>query len=122
MAEEKDIVEQVAEQAKRVDVEAAIQRFGLNTIKLSKPFEWDGKTYEELTMDFLSMTGRDMEAVDDELRANGIEVERPAYNRRYQRLLAARAAKVPSDMVKNLPIQDYNKIVSAAHYFLLLTA
>lgn len=122
MAEKKDIVEQVAEQVKSVDVNAAIQRFGVNTVKLSKPFEWEGKKYEELTMDFLGLTGRDMEAIDDELRAMGVEVERPAYNRRYQRLLAARAAKAPSDMIQNLPIQDYHKIVSAAHYFLLLTA
>ena len=89
--------------------------------KLSKPFEFCGQTYTELDMDFEGLTGRVMESIDDELGAMGITIAIPAISHRYQRMVAARAAHVPSDMIEQLPLGDYNKITGAARRFLLVT-
>lgn len=101
--------------------ERLIQRFGTVEIKLSKPFEWCGKTYEEINMNFEGLTGRDMEAIDDEIGVMGLRGLVPAYSRMYQRMLAARASGVPSDVIDHLPLVDYNAIVTAAQNFLFVT-
>jgi hypothetical protein len=67
------------------------------------------------------MTGADMEAIDDEMAAMGITVESAARSRRYQRIFAAKAGSVPSDMIEKLPVADYNAITNAARLFLLVT-
>ena len=56
--------------------ESLIRRFAHETVKLSRPFQWCGKTYEELDMDFEGLTGRDMEAIDDEIGAMGLRGSR----------------------------------------------
>lgn len=101
--------------------ERLIHRFGTAVVKLGRPFEWCGKTYEEISMDFEGLKGRDMEAIDDEIGAMGLRGLVPAYSRMYQRLLAARASGIPSDVIENLPLQDYNAIVTAAQNFLFVT-
>lgn len=101
--------------------ESLVRRFGHETLRLSKPFTWCGKTYEELDMDFEALTGLDMEAIDDEIGAMGLRGTIPAYSRKYQRMLAAKAAKVPSDVIEHLPLADYNAVVNAAQNFLFVT-
>ena len=116
----------IAEQADEAVEEAGgraklVKQFGTARITLSSPFEWCGKTYEEIDLDFERLTGRDMEAIDDELGAAGLHGASPAGSRRYQRLLAARASGVPSDVIEHLPLADYNAVVTAARYFLIVT-
>ena len=100
---------------------ALAARFGVADIELSKPFEWCGVVYEKVHLDFASLTGRDMEAIEDELEARGIRTRYPADNRRYLKTLAAKAGKIPADAITNLPAADYNAIVNAAQYFLTFT-
>lgn len=95
--------------------------FGKTEITLSKPFTWCGETYETVTLDFSSLTGRDMEAVDEQIGMNRMQGRIPAYSRLYQRLLCARACPIPSDGIEHLPIADYNAMVTAAQNFLLVT-
>lgn len=101
--------------------ERLIHRFGAVDVKLSKPFEWCGKTYEEISMDFEGLKGKDMEVIDDEIGVMGLRGMVPAYSRLYQRMLAARASGIPSDVIENLPLVDYNAIVTAAQNFLFVT-
>lgn len=101
--------------------EKLIRRFGTVTVTLSKPFEWCGKTYEEINMNFEGLRGRDMEAIDDEIGVMGLRGMVPAYSRMYQRMLASRASGIPSDVIENLPLADYNEVVTAAQNFLFVT-
>ena len=101
--------------------ERMIERFGSAEVRLTKPFEWCGTTYTELHLDFGALTGRDMEAIDEEIGVMGLRGMVPAYSRMYQRLLSARAAKVPADMIENLPLADYNAITGAAQNFLFVS-
>lgn len=92
------------------------------TIALSQKTEFKGETYEKVEMDFGGLTGRDIEAVEDEVSAAENIRFSPSVSKRYQRYLAAKAAGVPSDMVKTLPMRDYNMMVEAARYFLFSEA
>lgn len=101
--------------------ESLIKRFSAADIQLSRPFEWCGKTYTELHLNFEQLTGLDMEAIDEEIGNMGMRGMVPAYSHMYQRMLAARAAGVPADMIERLPIADYNAVVGAAQNFLFVT-
>lgn len=97
--------------------ENLIKQFGTAHVTLSAPFTWCDKTYKEINLDFERLTGTDMEAIDDELGAAGLNGVSPVGSRRYQRLLAARASGVPSDVIEHLPLADYNAVVTATRYF-----
>ena len=101
--------------------EAMAQRLGDVTIKLKKPVTYGKDTITEIHLDFLSLTGLDMEIIDDQIGALGLRGLLPAYSRRYQRMLAARAADLPEDLIQRLPLADYNAVVGAAQNFLLVT-
>jgi hypothetical protein len=117
-----DIAEKHEEEEKKLGGrKALIQKFGVTDVELSAPFEWCGDTYETVHLNFAAMTGADMEAIDDEMAAMGITVESAARSRRYQRIFAAKAGSVPSDMIEKLPVADYNAITNAARLFLLVT-
>lgn len=101
--------------------EALIQRMGEVTVKLKRPVECRGETVEEIRLNFLGLTGLDMELIDDQIGVAGLRGMIPAYSRRYQRMLAARAAGVPEELILKLPLADYNAVVGAAQNFLLVT-
>ena len=42
-----------------------------NIYNLSKPFEWEGKTYTKLNLDFERLMGVDMIAIENEMAAVG---------------------------------------------------
>lgn len=44
-----------------------LEVFGKSEITLTKPFTWCGTTWEKVTLDFTSLTGRDMEAIDQQI-------------------------------------------------------
>lgn len=116
-------VEQAVENLEsNMDMELVIAEQSHTVYKLSKPVKWMKTTYTELDLNFESLTGKDFEAIDDELQGLGIVVPTPAINHRYQRMLAARAANVPNDMLTALSARDYNKVTTAARNFLFATA
>ena len=98
-----------------------IQLYGKQHYELSAPFTWEDRTYRELDFDFMSLTGADMEAIDDELTMMRVNVSIPSQSRKYQKMLAARAAKIPSDVLEHMPLADYNAITAMARVFLFIT-
>ena len=111
------LADRVREESEKVGGRVSmIARFGTADIVFTKPLEWCGKTYTEAHLDFNALTGKDIEAIDDEL---GVFTGSPENSRRYQKLLAAKASKIPSDAIAHLPAADYNAIVQAARYFLM---
>lgn len=91
------------------------------THKFKKPFEYQGKTYNELTFDWGKLTGKDGLAIENELQQLGKPVIVPQFSGEYLVRLAARACTVPigSDAFETMKLADYNKIRSAARSFLL---
>lgn len=110
---------------------AGKERSAAAVIKLSKPFTWEGTTYEELEFDFSTLTGADSLAVEEELLAQGSAPLVPELSGAYLVRIAARACKsagesggqrmrLGADGLRALPIRDYNRIIKMAKNFLLL--
>jgi hypothetical protein len=91
------------------------------THKFSKPWTWEGKTYEELHFDFDGLTGIDCIKIERELRTKGTNVVAREFDLQYQACYAARACKegIGSDVVCAMPARDFNKICNMVRSFLL---
>lgn len=95
------------------------EKSGNYTHTFSKPVEIEGKQYKTLTFYFDSLTGEDIEAVEEELQDQNKYVLTPEISSAFQSTLAARAAKVPADEIRRLPIRDYMQIKNKARNFLI---
>ncbi len=92
---------------------------GVYTHTFKKPFEHEGKTYEELTFDFGRLKGRDMVAIENEMQGMSEYALAPEISTSFQSKMAARAAGIGSDVLEAMPLKDFNKITGAARRFLL---
>ena len=91
------------------------------THKFKKPFEYAGEIYEELTFDFERLTGRDMVSIETEMQSRNEYALAPEISRNFQSKMAAKAAKIGSDVLDAMPLVDFNRITNAARDFLLNT-
>lgn len=91
------------------------------TVKLSKPFKYEGKSYEELSFDFEALTGADDLDIERELRAKGENAFVPALSGEYLIRMCARActAEIGHDALLYMPLKDENRIKAEARNFLL---
>jgi len=91
------------------------------THKFRKPYEYDGKTFKEVTFDWARLTGDDALAIENELQQLGKAVIVPTFSGEYLVRMCARACTEPigADFFKRMSIADYNRIRSAARSFLL---
>lgn len=89
--------------------------------RFTKPFVYDGNTYEELTFDWGSLTGRDGLAIENELQSLGKPVIIPTLSGEYLLRMAVRACdkSIGADAFELMSLSDYNRIRSSARSFLL---
>lgn len=99
--------------------------------KFKRPFTYEGHTFEELTFDFGALTGNDSLAIEDELQAMNKPVIVPTFSGPYLVRMAARACtttftdasgrqrRISEDVIRAMPIYDYNRIRGRARSFLL---
>lgn len=87
--------------------------------ELTTPFDYEGKTYKQLTLDFGSLSGYDALQIEEELEGIGKYTIAPEASKAYQCKMAARAAGISSDIIEALPMQDFNRVTSAARNFLI---
>ena len=97
------------------------------TVKLKKPFTYEGQTFSELT----SLTGDDALAIEDELQAIGKPTISPTFSGQFLIRMAARACtativdgsgrprRLGDDALRALPISEFNRVRSKARSFLL---
>jgi hypothetical protein len=86
-----------------------------------KPFEYEGAKHATLNFYFERLTGRDMVGIEAEMQARNEYAIDPLLSRNFQSKMAARAGGIASDALEAMPIQEFNKIVSAARNFLINT-
>lgn len=89
------------------------------THKFSEPVEIEGKKFTELTFYFDRLCGEDVEAIEEELQDQNKYVLTPEVSSAFQTMLAARAAGVGADEIRQLKIKDYMKIKNQARSFLI---
>jgi hypothetical protein len=94
----------------------------MKKIKLSKPVLYAGKEYTTLDLDLDGLSGEDMIAAEQECLALQQAVSPVAeFSKSYLSNLAARAAKVDSDMIRKLPVKDFAYVTLVVQDFLLDT-
>ena len=89
-----------------------------------KPFTYEDKTYEQLTLDFGSLTGRDFMAIDREVREREGRVPIvPVYDTSFLMRMVCRASKekIDYDTIVAAPFAEFNAIRDKARSFLLRT-
>ena len=101
------------------DAEADVS--SLRKIRLRRPFEWEGTTYEELHFNFYKPTGKDCLQINRELANKGINNFRAFNNDEYIVRFAALACEenIGTDMLLALPGNDYLRVRTAVCNFLL---
>ena len=87
--------------------------------KLSKPYTFEDVTYEEIEYDLESLTGEEMESVEQQMTTDGKFAPVPSVNQAYCARLGAIAAKKPPEFITKLPAKDYAKFTQEVSNFLL---
>lgn len=95
------------------------EKSGNYTHNFKKPVEIEGQKYTSLTFYFDKLTGEDIEAIEEELMDQNKYVLSPEISSSFQSMLAARAAKIPADAIRRLPVRDYMAIKNKARNFLI---
>lgn len=110
-------------EAKRIEEEGSSTAY---TYKFRKPFEFEGKTYEELHFKFEELTGRDSLAIFNELRAKGKNVfpNISWSDADYVTLFASKCCeeRLGSDAFLAMPASAYNRILARTSSFLMRAA
>jgi hypothetical protein len=93
------------------------------TFKLRRPLDFEGQTYESLSLDFDALTGHDIISSEQQYRAEDPEaaVFGREVNKAYLTYIVARAAKVHADVIRALPAGDFTRVTMKAQNFLLVT-
>ena len=90
---------------------------------ISRPFEFEGNKYEKLNLAFEKLTGNDLLSCENELNAtvpDGTFIPMKEIDKRYLALVVAKAAGVPSELIRKLPAKDFSKVTVRAQNFLLI--
>lgn len=102
---------------------------GNYTLKLKKPFTYEGQTFDELNFDFEGLTGDDALAIEDELQAIGKPTISPTFSGQFLVRMAARACtntivdasghprRIGDDALRALPIFEFNRVRGKARSF-----
>ena len=83
------------------------------TVTLSKPINYEDKSYNELTLDLESLTGDDLINADDGKAAV------PEFSKAYLAKLAAKAAGVPEGVIRKANAKEFTEITVMVQNFLI---
>lgn len=84
-------------------------------ITLSHPVQYKDKELDSIDLDLGSLTGNDLIAIEDSLRATG---QVNLFSQAYFAAIAARSAHIPVEVLKGLPVKDFMKVTSEVINFL----
>lgn len=131
MTNEKDTttIERSAAQAEELEASARSEAdSGTYTHVFKRPFTHEGVTYEQLTFNWESLSGKDSVAIERELRGINVTVVLAEFTPEYLAAMAARACTyrnadgfrtVNRDLLYALPLREFRQICNAARRFLL---
>lgn len=109
-----------AEKAVVTDSDTKIAE-GAFVLTLAKPYTYEDKTYEKFVFDFEGLTGSDLVDIETEMTAVGEFALSPEISTSFMCRMAAKAAKVGSDVLLHLPIREFAKVKNKAQNFLIGT-
>lgn len=91
----------------------------MEKVVLSKPFVFEEKEYQEIVMDLEALTGRDLITAANTAKTLGDPAPVAELSKAYLAAVAARAAKVPVDLIMSLPAKDFVAVTLTVQNFLL---
>lgn len=94
---------------------------GAYVLTLEKPYTYEDKTYEKMVFDFESLTGVDLISIETEMSAMGEFAIAPEISLAFLYRLAAKAARIGSDVILHLPFREFGKVKNSAQNFLIGT-
>lgn len=93
-----------------------------NDFELARPVNFEGQDYTKLTLDFEGLTGSDLEKAEMQFTVenpqNGLTMVKEM-SKGYAAIVAAKAAKVPVELIRALSAPDYSKITMRTTLFLM---
>lgn len=100
-----------------------IQKDDKNVVKLTRPKQFDGKEVTEIVLDLDSLTGTDIELAENQFTAQNPEISASTpvkwMSNAFLAIVAAKAAKVPVELIKSLSATDYSKVTMKVQVFLI---
>ncbi|RGE66688.1 hypothetical protein [Anaerotruncus colihominis] len=118
-----EAAEKLEQEAKRADAD-----YSSYTHVFQPPFIYEGRTYDTLTFNWDTLTGKDSLAIEAEMMLKGKTLILPAYTGEYLVGMAARACTcrddsgnrtVSTNTICALPLKDFQAICNRARNFLL---
>ena len=92
-------------------------------IQLKKAIMHKGQELQELDVDLDRLTGNDLIDVEEQaMRAGNNAFSATDFSRVYLIAVAARAARIPVEILRMMNAHDFNKVVTEVRNFLTLTA
>lgn len=85
----------------------------------SKPYEFEGETYESIEFDLESLKGSDISAAKKTFSAAGGFSPLPATDSDFCALILARLTKKPVEFFNDMPAKDYCNLTQQVSNFLL---
>lgn len=85
---------------------------------LAKEFKFEDQKITEIDLDLDSLTGRDISEVKRQWAAEGNFSPMPSTDVDFCAMLAAKASKLPIDLIQSLPAKEYTKVAQAVSNFL----
>ncbi|MBQ7154846.1 MAG: phage tail assembly protein [Synergistaceae bacterium] len=90
-------------------------------IKLSTPLSFKDSSVDELDLSLEKLTGRDLLDVEAGFKARGIQTGAWDMSRAFCIALAAKSFNMPQEVLGNLPLKDFSRIVNEVITFLAET-
>lgn len=90
------------------------------TYELKRPTTINGTEYKKITLDLYHLNGDDIASAEFEMASSGNLIAGPAeLNKTYLMHIAARAAKIPFEVLKQFSIKDISAITMVTQGFLM---
>ncbi len=122
-------IQDTAEQAEKLEAEARSEDdVSTYTHTFKKPFTYQGVTYDKLTFNWASLTGKDSVAIERDLLRRGLTTVMAEFTPEYLAAMAARACTyrndegfrtVTTDTIYAVPLREFRIICGAARRFLM---
>ena len=90
-------------------------------IQLKKAIMHKGQVLQELDVDLDRLTGNDLIDVEEQVLRTGSPIQSTDFSRVYLIAVAARALKIPVEVLRMMTARDFNKVVTEVRNFLTLT-
>ncbi len=87
-------------------------------VNLSKVITWEDVEYGNLLFNLDELTGNDLLEAEKEYAAEGGTAPVAELNKGYLSIVAAKAAKVPVELIRALPAKDFSQVTIMVQNFL----